>query len=949
MDYFDSSVAISSSESQTSAISQDVDDTSDVSQGYDYSILSSYLSPTQIFEFVKEKIDPSVVVANIESRPNRVPEQIQALDRLPANWQLTPVSPTKKPYLSAWQKQGIEREKIKDAISSQQAWGFGLITGELSGGIMAIDCDGESAHLRLVEILGRDIPLTVSFSSGTTGRCQLLFQVEERDWTKLNKRKVENTGDEEQLEFRWNSHQSVLPPSFHPKTGTYHWVNSPDNVPIAPLPVQIFDYLTAPPPKNPHPSPSCQKTKKQTAGNGHVPPIPLVKCLSKTSSEALNGVSQGGRDNAGAALVRDLIGTADHLDSIGQSYDGDPYQMLADYCQRCSPPLSTADLERIYKSAKSDCPSPSTPTEKIGDRIRYWIGSHQSKGQKRQANSTSELSIADYELLAQRLGFKLILNNKGEIGSNLVRLTLDLFNLVGDTLKLNLMSREYELAGEKIDLNNAQSFIAQKLGYDASTEKCILAIHDIANKQAYHPVSDYLASLKNKPELVNFDLLENMATLFLGNSDPLANKLMAKKLIGSVARVIRPGCKDDTLLVLQGNQGARKSTFLSVLAHDDWFCDDIRDLDDKDELAKLSRNWILELAEVDYLMGRKEVESFKRFLSTKSDTYRPPYGRENITIHRSCSFFATTNKTEFLADPTGDRRYWVVEVMQKIDCELVATQRDTIWASALAAYERGDNWWLSEEEDTFRCESHSKYRESDPWVDVLLGGNLPLPTTPHGTGEYTIIDRILSALSLTPIQRDRKTSNRVVKVLLELGFKDKVFKIDGKNKKVWYRELPLPSLKPLPILKKISSGYDPVGEGGLPTLPTLPNFNKDKKDIDRTEELDTGTYVNEEKEIDRSPISEKIGSVGNLGSPGSVYDFQPLPMSKKIGSGGKIGSGADFKVYDRVQYIGLNTNLKTQYAGDMLVSEISPSGITCLLANGKLSSWIDPDDLQLLN
>ena len=156
-------------------------------------------------------------------------------------------------------------------------------------------------------------------------------------------------------------------------------------------------------------------------------------------------------------------------------------------------------------------------------------------------------------------------------------------------------------------------------------------------------------------------------------------------------------------------------------------------------------------------------------------------------------------------------------------------------------------------------------------------------------------------------------------------------------------------MKPLPILKKISSGYDPVGEGGLPTLPTLPNFNKDKKDIDRTEELDTGTYVNEEKEIDRSPISEKIGSEGNLGSPGSVYDFQPLPMSKKIGSGGKIGSGADFKVYDRVQYIGLNTNLKTQYAGDMLVSEISPSGITCLLANGKLSSWIDPDDLQLLN
>jgi hypothetical protein len=386
-----------------------------------------------------------------------------------------------------------------------------------------------------------------------------------------------------------------------------------------------------------------------------------------------------------------------------------------------------------------------------------------------------------------------------------------------------------------------------------------------------------------------------------------------------------------------------------VLTSPAWFCDDIRDLDNKDELAKLPSNWILELAEVDYLMGRKEVESFKRFLSTRSDTYRPPYGRANITIPRSCSFFATTNKTEFLADPTGDRRYWVVEVMQKIDCEVVATYRDMIWASALAAYERGDDWWLSDEEDISRCDSHSKYRESDPWVDVILGRGAKIPTTPHGTGEYTIVDRIFSLLDLTTIQCDRKARNRVVKVLLELGFEDKVFKLDGKNKKVWYRELPLPSLKPLPILKKIGSGQDPVGEPALLTLPTLPSFNNDKKDIDKKEEMHTCMYVNEEKEIDRSPISEKIGSTDNIGSNGSVEDFQPLPMSKKIGSRGEIGSGTGFKVGDRVQYVGSNANLKTQYAGELVVHEISPSGITCKLPNGNLGSWIDPEDLQFLN
>ncbi len=921
---------------------------------HDYSILSSYFNTVQIAEFSSDDIDPSVVVANIESRPNRIPEQIQALDLLPQHWQLTPVSPTKKPYIWGWQKQGDERKKIKDALKSQRAWGFGLITGELSGGIMAIDCDGESAHLRLVGILGQDIPLTVSFSSGTPGRCQLLFQVDRENWAQLKKRKSENTGKGEQLEFRWNSHQSVLPPSFHPKTGCYRWINSPDDVPIAPLPVQILDYLTAPPaPKRPTPSPSRKNSnahspKKLTVGNGYVPLIPLEKCLSKTSFEALNGVNQGGRDDAGAALARDLIGTADYLDSIGQAYDGDPYQMLSDYCQRCSPPLSGEDLERIYNSAKKDNPSPSTPTAKIESRISYWHKEHRSGGQKRQANAAEkQLSVDNYELLADQLGFKLILNDKGEIGSKLIQLTLDLFKLVGDTLKFNLMSREYELAGEQIDINNAQSFVAQRLGYDTTSEKCILAIHAIASKHAYHPVRDYLDGLKSKPELVDYDVLENMATLFLGNSDPLANKMMAKKLIGSVARVYRPGCKDDTLLVLQGNQGARKSTFLSVLASPDWFCDDIRDLDNKDELAKLSRNWILELAEVDYLMGRKEVESFKRFLSTTTDTYRPPYGRANIRIERTCSFFATTNKSEFLSDPTGDRRYWVVEVAQKIDCELASAYRDMIWASALAAYERGDNWWLSDEEDLSRGVTHSKYRESDPWVDVILGGK-PMPTTKHGTGEYVRVNQVLEMVGLPPSLRDRKASNRVTKALTELGFRSRNFKIAGKDTKVWYRELPLPTL---PILKKIGSGYDPLGEPLLPSLPTLPIFKDVKKEGEETHATTDNAAMFKQEEcekIDLFPISAKIGSDGSQRSNVTGQGVQPLPISKKIGSGAKIGSGPDFKVGDRVQYIGSNTHHEKQYAGVLVVAEIGSSGITCLLPNDRLSSWIEPEDLQLL-
>ena len=186
-------------------------------------------------------------------------------------------------------------------------------------------------------------------------------------------------------------------------------------------------------------------------------------------------------------------------------------------------------------------------------------------------------------------------------------------------------------------------------------KNCIIALSVIAQYFKYHPVREYFDSLRGKP--VNLDSIISFLAKYFGNDDPFQNRLFFRKLIATVGRVMQPGLKDDSLLVLQGKQGCGKSTLLKALAGDDWFNDDLRSLEDKDEIAKLSRFWIMELAEVDYLFGKKEVELFKRFLSGTEDMFRPPYGRANITTKRSCGLFATTNKTEFLTDPTGDRRY----------------------------------------------------------------------------------------------------------------------------------------------------------------------------------------------------------------------------------------------------------------------------------------------------
>lgn len=311
-------------------------------------------------------------------------ELINALSALPPVWALTPVRGNKAAYLPNWQTNPAPRSDIAQAIQTGEAKGFGILTGTLSGGIMAIDCDGHIPHTLLTQILGGDIPQTVAFTSGKDGRAQYLFAIPQADWANISTKKAGTAKDGGMLEFRWDGCQSVLPPSAHPETGSYQWINSPDTTEIAPLPDKVLDYLiakpTSPPPRPPQPT--------HTQLELNLPPIPIERCLSKEHRAALeNGVSEGNRDDMGCSLARDLIGVASYVPSVrfdycGRSYqlqiDGDPYDLLADYCRKCSPPLSQKDCDRIYKSARSFSPAPSiNDDESLANCLRSWVKKHQ--------------------------------------------------------------------------------------------------------------------------------------------------------------------------------------------------------------------------------------------------------------------------------------------------------------------------------------------------------------------------------------------------------------------------------------------------------------------------------------------------------------------------------------------------------------------------------------------
>jgi hypothetical protein len=175
---------------------------------------------------------------------------IDQLCKLPVEWALTPVKKNKACYRTSWQFEApLSHQELITEIKSGRAKGYGIRTGKVSGGIVAIDADGHAAHDKITELSGNvPLPETVAFTSNKPGRCQYLFNVPQEYWDAIATKKIGtgvkgDDGKEQKLELRWDGCQSVLPPSVHPETGCYCWLRSPEEIAIAPAPMWVIEMM----------------------------------------------------------------------------------------------------------------------------------------------------------------------------------------------------------------------------------------------------------------------------------------------------------------------------------------------------------------------------------------------------------------------------------------------------------------------------------------------------------------------------------------------------------------------------------------------------------------------------------------------------------------------------------------------------------------------------------
>lgn len=186
------------------------------------------------------------------------------------------------------------------------------------------------------------------------------------------------------------------------------------------------------------------------------------------------------------------------------------------------------------------------------------------------------------------------------------------------------------------------------------------ALKNVAMRNRFHPVRDLLNSLK-------WDGREHIRGLlpdYLGAEDTeYTYQVWRLWMLGAVARIFHPGCKFDYTVIFQGRQGLGKSTFLQLMAlNDGWFNDSLDSLDSDKAAQSLMGSWIIELAELKSLARTAGgVDSVKRFLTATQDKYRVPYERRADIFLRQSVFAGTTNKSDFLQDETGNRRFLIIQ------------------------------------------------------------------------------------------------------------------------------------------------------------------------------------------------------------------------------------------------------------------------------------------------
>lgn len=333
------------------------------------------------------------------------------------------------------------------------------------------------------------------------------------------------------------------------------------------------------------------------------------------------------------------------------------------------------------------------------------------------------------------------------------------------------------------DVSECRRWLDQRRGLPFSKTVMEDAAVQVAMTYQFHPIRDWLNCLKWDGEA----RLDRMLIDYAGSPDtPYVREVSKNTIIAAVARVYQPGCQHDSMLVLEGNQGSGKTSFVRILGGKHYADIKIDLLGLKDTIQCMQGRWILEASELEF-MKRNEAQSIKRFLTLTHDVVRLPYQRYDEEFPRQNIFIGTVNPgadSAYLSDTEGNRRYWPV-VTSKIDLQGLQEAREQIFAEAVFRYKSKEPWSIQSTELIRAANTETELRVGrDSWQEIIavwLTGN----ESEELTGQLIANN----ALNIKGAQYDKLAANRIAKCMRHLDYKRKRKRMGKLNFMwVWYKE-----------------------------------------------------------------------------------------------------------------------------------------------------------------
>lgn len=285
----------------------------------------------------------------------------------------------------------------------------------------------------------------------------------------------------------------------------------------------------------------------------------------------------------------------------------------------------------------------------------------------------------------------------------------------------NVMARQTEITipGLKTERDDHDNAALTALG-DACvrvglTRRGIKELADaVAGTKPYHPVLGWVQS-KSWDQVPRCARLHETLELQDNRHTGMRAALVDAWCLQAIGALLQPdGIAAQGILVLKGLQGTHKtrwvanSTSIPNAVRTGLHLNPL----DKDSVFQASSAWVVELGELDTTTRRAEVSALKAFITRSEDILRRPYALVDNTYRRRTVFVGTVNGTGFLADDTGDRRFWVIAVKR---CHLLAAEEmQQIWAEYLVRYERGERWYLDDDTKSALHDANAAHRVIDP-------------------------------------------------------------------------------------------------------------------------------------------------------------------------------------------------------------------------------------------